>query len=88
MQAAQASRSIAQSGQHVQPIAIQSLAHTPLYSADNPLEVISREEKVALLKKIDAATRASRFPSVPSDGEFNWLLGADFSGDLGRAFSC
>ncbi len=58
LQAAQASRSIAQSGQQVQPIAIQSVAHTPLYSADNPLEVISREEKVALLKKIDAATRA------------------------------
>ncbi len=51
LQAAQASRSIAQSGQQVQPIAIQSVAHAPLYSADNPLEVISREEKVALLKK-------------------------------------
>ena len=58
LQAAQASRSIAQAGQRVQPIAIQSTAHTALYSADNPLEVISREEKVALLKNIDAATRA------------------------------
>ena len=58
LQAAQASRSIAQAGQRVQPIAIQSTAHTALYPADNPLEVISREEKVALLKNIDAATRA------------------------------
>ena len=59
LQAAQASRSIAQSGQSVKPVAIQAVAHTPLlYSADNPLEVISREEKVALLKRIDAATRA------------------------------
>ncbi len=56
--AAQASRSIAQSGQQVRPIAIQAVAHTPLYPADNPLEVISREEKVALLKKVDVAARA------------------------------
>lgn len=58
LQAAQASRSIAQSGQKVQPIAIQAATQMPLYSANNPLEVISREDKVALLKKIDAATRA------------------------------
>ena len=54
LQAATASRCIAQSGKQVQTHAIQSVAHTPLYSADNPLEVISREEKVALLKKIAA----------------------------------
>ncbi|WBE25258.1 metalloprotease TldD [Denitrificimonas caeni] len=58
LQAAQASRSIAQAGQQVQPIAIQSVAHTALYPADNPLQVLSREEKVALLKQVDAATRA------------------------------
>ncbi|MCK9534198.1 MAG: metalloprotease TldD [Pseudomonas sp.] len=58
LQAAQASRSIAQAGRSVQPVAIQAVTHTPLYSADNPLEVISREDKVALLKKIDLATRA------------------------------
>lgn len=58
LQAAQASRSIAQARRSVQPVAIQAVTHTPLYSADNPLEVISREDKVALLKKIDLATRA------------------------------
>lgn len=58
LQAAQASRSIAQAGQQVQPIAIQSVAHAALYPADNPLQVLSREEKVALLKQVDAATRA------------------------------
>jgi len=57
-QAVGAARSIARAGQ-------QGRVHTPsvqvpprLYGADNPLEVLSRAEKVELLKRIDRATRA------------------------------
>lgn len=87
LQAAQASRSIAQSGQSVKPVAIQAVAHAPLlYSADNPLEVISREEKVALLKKIDAATRAldSRIcqVTVSLTGSWEQILVATLDGRL------
>ncbi|HZJ93846.1 MAG TPA: metalloprotease TldD [Thiopseudomonas sp.] len=86
LQAAQASRSIAQSGQRVQPIAIQAVTHAPLYSADNPLEVISREDKVALLKRIDAATR-SLDPricqvSVSLTGSWEQVLVATLDGRL------
>src|SRR5690606_35023687 len=56
--AARAARSIARSGQRgsVQTFATAPL--TRLYAEDNPLEVISRAEKVELLKRVDAATRA------------------------------
>lgn len=86
LQAAEASRSIAQTGQRVQPVAIQSTAHTALYPADNPLEVISREQKVALLKEVDAATRAidSRISQVTVSltGSWEQVLVATLDGRL------
>ncbi len=56
--AARAARSISRAGQNgtVQAFSTQDVAQ--LYAPDNPLEVISRAEKVELLKRIDAATRA------------------------------
>ena len=56
--AARAARSISRAGQNgtVQAFSTQDVAQ--LYAPDNPLEVISRAEKVDLLKRIDAATRA------------------------------
>lgn len=59
LQAAQASRSIARSGQQQAPLAIASQHNAaPLYSADDPLHVLSREEKVAFLQRVDAFTRS------------------------------
>eukprot|EP00659_Diplonema_papillatum_P007055 gene7055-10883_t len=56
--AARAARSISRAGQNgtVQAFSTQDVAQ--LYAPDNPLEVISRAEKVELLKRVDAATRA------------------------------
>ena len=53
-----AARSISRAGQNgtVQAFTTQDVAQ--LYGPDNPLEVISRAEKVELLKRVDAATRA------------------------------
>lgn len=86
LQAAQASRSIAQAGQQVQPVAIQSAIQKALYPADNPLEVISREQKVALLKEVDAATRAldSRISQVTVSltGSWEQVLVATLDGRL------
>ena len=86
LQAAQASRSIAQAGQQVQPVAIQSATQKALYPADNPLEVISREQKVALLKEVDAATRAldSRISQVTVSltGSWEQVLVATLDGRL------
>jgi TldD protein len=58
-QAAQAARSISRAGQHgqVRAFAQPAQARAPLYGADNPLDVMSRGEKVELLKRIDAYTR-------------------------------
>jgi len=57
-QAARAARSIARAGQRGRVQAFASPAVPRLYDLDNPLEVISRAEKVELLKRVDAATRA------------------------------
>ena len=56
--AARAARSISRAGQNgtVQAFTTQDVAQ--LYGPDNPLEVLSRAEKVELLKRIDVATRA------------------------------
>ncbi|HAB64374.1 MAG TPA: metalloprotease TldD, partial [Pseudomonas sp.] len=56
--AARAARSISRAGQNgrVQAFTAQDVAQ--LYAPDNPLEVMSRAEKVELLKRVDAATRA------------------------------
>ena len=56
--ASQAARSIARAGQQGQVALLRSVPGTPLYPEQNPLEVLSRAEKVDLLKRTDAATRA------------------------------
>ncbi|CAD5106774.1 metalloprotease TldD [Zestomonas carbonaria] len=56
--AAHAARSIARSGQQGRVQAFTRAEASPLYIAGNPLEVLSRAEKVELLKRVDAATRA------------------------------
>lgn len=57
MQAARAARSISRAGQNgrVQTFSQQDVAQ--LYAEGNPLEVLTRAEKVDLLKRVDAATR-------------------------------
>ncbi|WP_374286079.1 metalloprotease TldD [Pseudomonas fluvialis] len=57
-QATRAARSIARVGQQGRVQAAQVPPFSPLYAADNPLDVLSRADKVALLQRIDRATRA------------------------------
>ena len=57
-QATRAARSIARAGQQGRVQAAQVPRFSPLYAADNPLDVLSRADKVALLQRIDRATRA------------------------------
>ena len=57
-QATRAARSIARAGQQGLVQAAQVPPFSPLYAADNPLDVLSRADKVALLQRIDRATRA------------------------------
>ncbi|WP_306092922.1 PmbA/TldA family metallopeptidase, partial [Pseudomonas sp. SG-MS2] len=56
--AARAARSISRAGQNGTVQAFRSQDVTALYAPDNPLDVLSRAEKVELLKRVDAATRA------------------------------
>ncbi len=57
-QAAQAARSIARSGGRT-PVEVLARAHfAPLYAEGNPLDAMSRADKVELLKRVDVATRA------------------------------
>ena len=56
-QAAGAARSIARSGQQHQIQAWQRSQPLSLYGTDNPLESMSREDKVSLLKSIDQEAR-------------------------------
>ena len=82
-----AARSIARAGQHgrVHTPAVQ--VPTRLYAGDNPLEVISRAEKVELLKRIDQATRAldPRITRVTVSlaGTWEQVLVAAVDGSLG-----
>ena len=58
LDAAGAARAIAQAGQHgALAVAGQSLP-TPLYAPINPLESLSEEQKIDLLRRTDAAARA------------------------------
>ncbi|MGG2395880.1 metalloprotease TldD [Pseudomonas sp. SH1-B] len=57
-QAARAARSISRAGQEGRVRAFVTPHVTALYSADNPLDVLGRAEKVELLQRIDRATRA------------------------------
>ncbi len=56
--AARAARSISRAGQNGRVQAFTSQDVAQLYAPDNPLEVLTRAEKVELLKRIDVATRA------------------------------
>lgn len=56
--AARAARSISRAGQEGRVQAFRSQDVVALYAPDNPLDVLSRAEKVELLKRVDAATRA------------------------------
>ncbi|GAA6132866.1 metalloprotease TldD [Halopseudomonas sabulinigri] len=57
-QAAGAARSIARAGQAGRVQAWQRPACTPLYVADNPLDVMAQADKVSFLQRIDAYTRS------------------------------
>ncbi|WP_277372842.1 metalloprotease TldD [Pseudomonas sp. AA-38] len=57
-QAARAARSISRAGQQGRVQAFVSPQVSQLYGEDNPLDVMSRAEKVELLQRIDRATRA------------------------------
>jgi len=57
-QAAQAAASIARAGQSGRLQAWQKRSGTPLYAGDNPLDVLSQADKVALLQRLDAYTRS------------------------------
>ncbi|MFC3607846.1 metalloprotease TldD [Stutzerimonas tarimensis] len=57
-QAAQAARSIARSGQQGQVALPRRAAFSELYERGNPLDDLDRGAKVALLKRVDEATRA------------------------------
>jgi TldD protein len=57
-QAARAARSISRAGQQGRVQAFRSAPVTALYAPDNPLDVMTRAEKVELLKRVDVATRA------------------------------
>ncbi len=57
-QAARAARSISRAGQEGRVQVFASPQVSALYAQDNPLDVLSRAEKVELLKRVDVATRA------------------------------
>lgn len=57
-QAIAAARSISRAGQEGRVCATRASAPVRLYAAENPLDVLSRAEKVALLQRVDLATRA------------------------------
>jgi len=85
--ASQAARSISRAGQTGRVEVLRHQPCTALYSANNPLEVISRADKVALLKRIDVATRAldARIQqvSVSLSGVWERILIAASDGSLG-----
>ncbi len=57
-QAAQAARSISRGGRSASVEVLAKASPSPLYTRANPLDGMGRGEKVELLKRIDAATRA------------------------------
>ncbi|MBF7730296.1 metalloprotease TldD [Pseudomonas sp. N040] len=86
-EASQAARSIARAGQNGRVEVLRHAACVPLYPAQNPLEVLSRAEKVDLLKRIDAATRALdpriQRVTVSLSGVWERILVAASDGSLG-----
>ncbi|BAU72636.1 metalloprotease TldD [Metapseudomonas furukawaii] len=86
-QAARAARSISRAGQEGRVQAFASPQVTRLYDSSSPLEVISRAEKVELLKRVDAATRALdpriKQVTVSMAGVWERILIAASDGSLG-----
>ncbi|MDE3738434.1 MULTISPECIES: metalloprotease TldD [Pseudomonas] len=86
-QAARAARSISRAGQEGRVQAFASPQITRLYDSSSPLDVISRAEKVELLKKVDAATRALdpriKQVTVSMAGVWERILIAASDGSLG-----
>ena len=86
-QAARAARSIARAGQQGRVQAFVSPEVARLYAPDSPLDVISRAEKVALLQRIDQATRALdpriKQVTVSMAGVWEHVLVAASDGNLG-----
>ena len=86
-QATRAARSIARAGQQGRVQAAQVPPFSPLYAADNPLDVLSRADKVALLQRIDRATRALdprvQQVTVSLAGVWDHVLVAASDGSLG-----
>jgi len=84
--AAKAARSIVRSGSHMQVQVAAPASAQALYSAANPLQVLAREEKVALLKRIDAQVRTLdsriREVSISLGGSFEQILIATSDGTL------
>lgn len=86
-QAARAARSISRAGQEGRVQAFASPQITRLYDSGSPLDVISRAEKVELLKQVDAATRALdpriKQVTVSMAGVWERILIAASDGSLG-----
>jgi len=84
--AAKAARSIARGGSSLCVPMPSAVVTTALYQADNPLQSLSREEKVALLKRIDSEVRTLdsriREVSVTLGGSFEQILIAASDGTL------
>ncbi|MBI9164470.1 metalloprotease TldD, partial [Pseudomonas aeruginosa] len=86
-QAAVAARSISRAGQNGSVQAFKAVVPARLYAGENPLDVLSRAEKVELLKQIDAATRALdpriQQVTVSMAGVWEQILVAASDGSLG-----
>lgn len=86
IQAATAAKSIANKGQSGRVQTFAKVAPSSLYIVENPLEAVAREEKVALLKRIDQAIRALDFRiqqvTVSLTGVWEHILVASSDGDL------
>jgi TldD protein len=85
-QAARAARSISRAGQEGRVQAFVSPQVTQLYADGNPLDVMSRAEKVELLQRVDRATRALdpriKQVSVSLAGVWDRILVAAHDGSL------
>ncbi|GIZ11611.1 metalloprotease TldD [Pseudomonas sp. NCCP-436] len=85
-QAARAARSISRAGQQGQVQAFSAARVAALYSGENPLDVLSRAEKVELLQRVDRATRALdpriRQVTVSLAGVWDRVLVAAHDGSL------
>lgn len=85
-QAASAAKSIVNSGQSGRIQTFSQVAANSLYMAKNPLDVLARENKVALLKQIDQQVRALdpriQQVTVSLTGVWEHILIASSDGDL------